>query len=71
MASYGRKFLKGASAAVFGAPLVIPASALGREGDAAPSERITVGAIGLGERCRTSVCGTTVLAHVRQFVDNF
>jgi len=45
-----RDFL-GAAAAV-AAPLVIPASALGGGGRVAPSERINVGAIGLGPRAQ-------------------
>jgi len=44
-----RAFMKGA-AALAAAPSVIPASALGREGQAAPSERILMGAIGTGGR---------------------
>jgi len=43
-----RDFLKGAAAVAIGAPLVIPASALGREGWIAPSDRIGVGVIGFG-----------------------
>lgn len=39
-----------ASAAAVAAPLVIPSSALGRDGAVAPSERIIVGGIGLGGR---------------------
>lgn len=42
-----RRFLA-SSAAVLGFPTIIPASALGRDGVPAPSERITLGAIGLG-----------------------
>ena len=48
-----RRFLKAtapaATAAVL-APTIIPASALGRDGAVAPSERITVGGIGIGRR---------------------
>lgn len=47
-----RRFLKtalSASAAVM-APQIIPSSALGRDGATAPSERITVGGIGIGNR---------------------
>jgi predicted dehydrogenase len=47
-----RQFLKtalSASAAVM-APTIIPSSALGRDGAVAPSERITVGGIGIGAR---------------------
>jgi predicted dehydrogenase len=48
-----RGFLKttlSASAATFVAPAIIPSSALGRDGAVAPSERIVVGGIGLGNR---------------------
>ena len=38
------------AAAALAAPMVIPGSCLGLEGRAAPSERINVGAIGLGNR---------------------
>src|SRR5688572_24405702 len=47
-----RRFLKvaaSAGAAVM-APQIIPSSALGRDGAVAPSERITVGGIGIGNR---------------------
>lgn len=46
-----RQFLKGAVAAsAVGLPCLIPASALGRGGAVAPSERIVMGGIGLGGR---------------------
>ena len=48
-----RRFLKtalSASAAVIAAPTIIPSSALGRDGAVAPSERIVVGGIGIGNR---------------------
>jgi predicted dehydrogenase len=48
-----RRFLKtalSASAATVMAPTIIPSSALGRDGAVAPSERIVVGGIGLGNR---------------------
>jgi hypothetical protein len=47
-----RRFLKGAVAAggVLAVPSVIPASALGRDGAAAPSERIVMASIGIGGR---------------------
>jgi predicted dehydrogenase len=48
-----RGFLKtalSASAATLVAPTIIPSSALGRDGAVAPSERIVVGGIGLGNR---------------------
>ncbi len=44
-----RKFLSGAAAAV-AAPYIVPASALGKDGATAPSERITVGCIGIRGR---------------------
>ena len=52
-----RAFLKSASAtaASLGFPTIIPASALGKEGRPAPSERVTFAAIGTGGR------GTAVL----------
>ena len=48
-----RGFLKtalSATAAAVMAPTIIPSSALGRDGAVAPSERITVGGIGIGNR---------------------
>ncbi len=47
MNTHRRTFLKAAGTAV-SFPMVIPASALGKDGRPAPSERITIGAIGLG-----------------------
>lgn len=44
-----RRFLAGAAAAA-AAPYVVPASALGADGRAAPSERIGVGILGMGDR---------------------
>lgn len=54
-----RRFLQGTSAAVFGAPLFVPAAALGRDGGTAPSERITMGFIGVGKQAH---------GHLRHFV---
>ena len=47
-----RQFLKGAAVTggLVAAPWIVPASALGRDGTAAPSERIVAGAIGIGNR---------------------
>ncbi len=48
-----RRFLKDAITTVgaaFAAPMIIPASALGRNGSVAPSERVVVGGIGIGNR---------------------
>lgn len=52
-----RSFLKATAgaAAAFGAPMVVPASALGRNGQTPPSERITVGGLGIGPRGRTDL----------------
>lgn len=46
-----RRFLK-TSALTLGLPTFIPASALGRDGHVAPSNRIVLGAIGIGPRGR-------------------
>ena len=46
-----RKFLKQAALAV-GAPMIVPSSVLGRNGQVAPSNRIVFGGIGLGRRGR-------------------
>ncbi|HPJ99713.1 MAG TPA: gfo/Idh/MocA family oxidoreductase, partial [Candidatus Hydrogenedentes bacterium] len=46
-----RTFVAAAGAAV-AAPYIIPASALGKEGVAAPSERIVLGVIGTGGQAR-------------------
>src|SRR6478672_2664208 len=47
-----RRFLKTATAAGVASmlPQIIPSSALGRDGAVAPSERIVVGGIGIGNR---------------------
>lgn len=47
-----RDWLRGSLGAALAAPLFVPASALGRDGRPAPSERITLGVIGIGPRCR-------------------
>src|SRR5947209_8683887 len=44
-----RAFLQGAGAALVAAPMIVPASALGRGRQKAPSERITIGFIGCGK----------------------
>jgi len=60
-----RKFLKTAlqAGAVFAAPQVIPSSVLGRDGTVSPSERIVLGAIGIGNR------GTYVLGCFLHYAD--
>ncbi len=58
-----RRFLAGALAAV-AAPRIIPASALGMNGQLAPSERITIGMLGVGNR------GTGSLAAMRPLPDH-
>jgi len=49
-----RRFLKsvGGSIALLGFPTIIPSSALGKNGKPPPSERITVGVLGCGNRSR-------------------
>lgn len=42
-----RKFIK-STAAIVAVPYVLPSSVLGKEGAVAPSEKITVGCIGMG-----------------------
>lgn len=48
-----REFLRSAAAVTTASllPTIIPARALGRDGAVAPSERITLGVIGIGPRC--------------------
>lgn len=48
-----RQFIRNAavSTAAISLPWIIPAGALGKESAAAPSERITLGVIGMGPRC--------------------
>jgi predicted dehydrogenase len=46
-----------AAASVLAAPWFVPAAALGREGKTAPSERITLGVIGIGPRCTYDLQG--------------
>jgi len=45
-----RDFVKGAAAAMVGAPYIIPSSALGLKGTTPPSNRVTLGCIGVGGR---------------------
>lgn len=52
-----RTFLKTAAAASIGMPAIIPASALGKNGKVAPSNRIVLGGIGLGPRGRKVLDG--------------
>lgn len=49
-----RGFLAGAAAAM-AVPCIVPASALGRNGALPPSERITIGMLGVGNRGRSSL----------------
>jgi len=48
MRTHRREFLRRTSGALATAPLFVPASILGKDGETAPSERITVGCIGVG-----------------------
>ncbi|MEO2014313.1 MAG: Gfo/Idh/MocA family oxidoreductase, partial [Fuerstiella sp.] len=57
-ASNRRNFLKTSAVAAstaFAAPMVVPASALGRGGAVAPSERIVLGGLGIGPRGTTDL----------------
>ncbi len=58
-----RDFMRTAATftALASAPWIVPASVLGKEGAAAPSERITLGVIGFGPRCAYVLRG--MLAH--------
>lgn len=47
-----RRFLKGALGCVVAAPSIVPAAVVGLNGAVPPSDRITLGAIGMGSRCR-------------------
>ena len=47
-----RRFLRTAAAATFAAPMVVAPAALGADGHTAPSERINMGALGMGGRGR-------------------
>jgi predicted dehydrogenase len=49
-----RQFIRSAAAstAAISLPWIIPSSALGKDGVATPSERVTLGVIGMGPRCR-------------------
>lgn len=49
-----RQFLRNTAAvtAAVSAPWIIPSSALGKDGVEAPSERVALGVIGMGPRCR-------------------
>jgi Oxidoreductase family, NAD-binding Rossmann fold/Oxidoreductase family, C-terminal alpha/beta domain len=59
MKNISRRSALKATAAVIAAPMFIPATALGRDGAVVPSERINVGLIGLGARCRR-IAGDTL-----------
>ena len=48
-----RGFLRGTTAAAFGTPMVVGASVLGAAGTTAPSQRIAIGALGMGGRGRS------------------
>jgi len=45
-----RRHFLAAAASALAAPHIVPASALGKDGEAAPSERLVLGAIGIGPR---------------------
>lgn len=62
-----RGFLKGIIAAA-AAPMVVKASVVGRDGRVSPSNRITVGGIGLGGRGQGELCGWVLPDDGVQFV---
>lgn len=51
----------GAAGAAAAAPLVLPAAVLGKDGHLAPSERITIGVLGVGNRGSDSIRAMTPL----------
>lgn len=66
--SQRRRFLTqtaAAGAAAFVAPTIVPASVLGREGMAPPSEQVTLGVIGMGPRCTYDLKSMLELDDVR------
>jgi len=54
-----------AAAAAFGAPTIIPAHVLGREGATPPSEKLTLGVVGIGPRCTYDLTAMLKLEDVR------
>jgi predicted dehydrogenase len=60
-----RDVLQSAAGAALGAPLFVPGAALGLNGRTAASERITLGAIGVGPRCTYDLQGILPLADVQ------
>jgi predicted dehydrogenase len=62
-----REFLVSAAATVASASLatVLPARVLGREGNTAPNEKITLGVIGIGPRCTYDLKGMLPFSDVR------
>ncbi len=48
---FSRRHFLGGSVMAASAPWIIPSKALGRDGAVAPSEKITLGVIGIGPRC--------------------
>ncbi len=58
-----RSFLKASIATTF--PLIVPASVLGRAGAVAPSNKITLGVIGIGPRCTYDLTAMLKFADVQ------
>ncbi|HEV7279735.1 MAG TPA: Gfo/Idh/MocA family oxidoreductase [Pirellulaceae bacterium] len=54
-----------AAAAAASLPTIIPASALGKEGATAPSERINLGVIGIGPRCTYDLTSMLEMSDLR------
>jgi hypothetical protein len=62
-----REFLRKSAAvsAVLAAPTIVPARALGRDKNSAPSETITLGVIGIGPRCTYDLKAMLGLSDIR------
>jgi len=62
-----RSFLRttAAAAAAIGAPTIVPAHVLGLEGATPPSEKITLGVVGIGPRCTYDLTAMLKLEDVR------
>ncbi len=60
-----REFLGHSMAAAASVPALISSSALGADGGAAPSEKITLGVIGIGPRCTYDLTAMLALPDVR------
>ena len=60
-----RQILKAAAGAALTGPLIVPARVLGREGNPAPSDRLTMGCIGTGSMGQSNIGGFLGMDDVR------